>query len=240
MTADTFDYGSIPYETWKEFAATVGADERALKFAAAKFRGCTNTQAARESGFGVGSETSTRSEGYRVARSNKVNQLLALAAAEAGGGYDGSLTKQESRSILTAMARGSDPQVRIKSIELLNKLEQQEAAANVQPEESLEQTLAALICSVPESGVGAFLSLSAFFSGAHNLVNHPFLRQTAPLVARNFPNEWAAWRAKHRDSWQVFLDEVAAGPVLEGEELARAVKSKVPIMENIVRTENAE
>jgi hypothetical protein len=56
MTADTFDYGSIPYETWKEFAATVGADERHLKFAAAKFRGCTNTQAAREAGFGVGSE----------------------------------------------------------------------------------------------------------------------------------------------------------------------------------------
>jgi hypothetical protein len=166
---------------------------------------------------------------------------LALAAAEAGGGYDGTLSKQEARSILTAMARGSDPNCRLKSIELLNKLQLQEAEANAaQPEETLEQTLAAIICSVPESGVGAFLSLSAFFSGAHNLVNHPFLRQTAPLVARNFPNEWAAWRAKHRDSWQVFLDEVAKGPLLEGDELARAVKSKVPVMENIVRTENAE
>src|SRR5215831_1545605 len=104
MEKDAFDYGSLPYETWKEFAATVGAYERQLKFAAAKFRGCTNTEAARQSGFGVGSETSTRSEGYRVARSNKVNQLLALAAAEAGGGYDGTLSKQEARSILTAMA----------------------------------------------------------------------------------------------------------------------------------------
>jgi len=151
MEKDAFDYGSLPYETWKEFAATVGADERHLKFAAAKFRGCTNTEAARQSGFGVGSETSTRSEGYRVARSNKVNQLLALAAAEAGGGYDGTLSKQEARSILTAMARGSDPQVRIKSIELLNKLEREEAEINnAKTEETLEETLAAIIAAVPE------------------------------------------------------------------------------------------
>src|SRR5262249_43915403 len=96
MTTDTFDWGSIPYETWKEFAALAGSEERHAKFAAAKFRGCTNTQAAREAGYGAGGGTSTRSEGYRVARSNKVNQILALAAAEAGGGYDGTLTKQES------------------------------------------------------------------------------------------------------------------------------------------------
>ncbi len=126
MENDTFDWGQLPAEWWLETSKQIGADERHAKFAAAKFRNCSNTEAARLSGFGTGGAESTRSEGYRVSRSNKVTQLLALAAAEAGGGYDGTLTKQEARSILTAMARGSDPQVRIKSIELLAKMEQAE------------------------------------------------------------------------------------------------------------------
>jgi hypothetical protein len=117
-------------------------------------------------GFGGGSEGSTRSEGYRLFRSNKINQLLAMATAESGTGYDGTVTKQESKSILSHLARGSDPQVRIKSIELLNKLEREEAALTAnQPEETLEQTLGHIIICVPYQAVGAFLSLSSFISG---------------------------------------------------------------------------
>jgi hypothetical protein len=239
MTADTFDWGSIPYETWMEFARTVGADERHAKFAAAKFRKCTNTQAAREAGFGVGSGTSTRSEGYRVARSNKVNQLLALAAAEAGGGYDGTLTKQESRSILTAMARGSDPQVRIKSIELLNKLEREEAAANAKPEDSLEQTFADIIRAVPEDAAGAVIAMSCFNSAFGNVANFPFLKECAPIVSRTYPAEWKKWRDATGAKWGFeFIDRVAAGPLLEGDDLVRAVKSRVPRTET-VRPEDA-
>jgi hypothetical protein len=164
---------------------------------------------------------------------------LALAAAEAGGGYDGSLTKPEARHILTAMARGSDPAIRIKSIELLSKMDAQEAAANAaQPEESLEQTLAAIITAVPESAVGAFLAMSSFHSNAGNLVNFPFIRQCAPVVSRTYSAEWARWVAKHRQDWRVFLDEVAKGPLLEGDELARAVKAKVPTMERVVGVES--
>ena len=112
-----FDWGQLPREWWIETAKQCGAAERHAKFAAAKHRGATNTDAARTAGFGGGSEASVRSEGYRLARSNKINQLLALAAAEAGGGYDGTLTRSESKQILTGLARGSDPQMRIKAIE---------------------------------------------------------------------------------------------------------------------------
>jgi hypothetical protein len=228
----TFDYGSIPYETWKEFAATVGADERHLKFAAAKFRGCTNTQAAREAGFGPGGGTSTRSEGYRVARSNKINQLLALAAAEAGGGYDGTLSKQEGRSILTAMARGSDPQVRIKAIELLHKMEEKEAALNAtKPEESLEENLAALITLVPEQGAGAFLALSGFIHAGGFIGSFPFLAEIAPLLSRHYPGDWQRWRAREKHQWVTdFLDKAAAGPLLEDNALIAAVKHKSPVV----------
>jgi hypothetical protein len=84
MTADTFDWGQIPYETWMEFARMAGADERNAKFAAAKFRGCTNTEAARQGGYGRGGGTSTRSEGYRVARSNKIKRPARLVGKHQG------------------------------------------------------------------------------------------------------------------------------------------------------------
>src|SRR5437588_206939 len=96
-----FDYGELSRDWWVETAKQCGASEKHAKFAAAKHRGATNTDAARSAGFGRGSEASVRSEGYRLARSNKIMQLLALAAAEAGGGYDGTLTRGESNQILT-------------------------------------------------------------------------------------------------------------------------------------------
>jgi hypothetical protein len=141
MENDTFDWGQLPSDWWLQTAKEIGADERHAKFAAAKHRGCSNTEAARLAGYGTGGAESTRSEGYRVSRSNKVNQLLALAAAEAGGGYDGSLTKQEARGILTAMARGSDPAIKIKAIELLAKMdrEDEEAKATEQEPDMLEE-----------------------------------------------------------------------------------------------------
>jgi hypothetical protein len=229
MTADTFDWGQIPYETWMEFARMAGADERHAKFAAAKFRHCTNTEAARQAGFGTANDQSTRSEGYRVSRSNKINQILALAAAEAGGGCDGTLDKREARGILTAMARTSDPNVRIKAIELLNKLEREEAEANVKPEENLEQTCASLICCVTTQGAGAFMALESFINSGGFIGSYPFLAETAPIIARYYPTEWFKWRAKEKQQWVTdFLDKAAAGPVLEDEALIAAVKRKPP------------
>jgi hypothetical protein len=230
MEKDDFDWGQLPYEWWIETGKTVGADIRHLKFAAAKFRKCTNTQAAREAGFGTGNDQSTRSEGYRVARSNKINQLLALAAVEAGGGYDGTLSQQEARSILTAMARGGDPQVRIKSIELLNKLDIQEATANAaKAEENLEENLAALITLVPEQGAGAFLALSGFIHAGGFIYGFPFLAEVAPIISRHFPGDWQRWRAREKETWVTdHLDKMAAGPLLEEDALIAAVKRKPP------------
>jgi hypothetical protein len=86
-----------------------------------------------------------RTEGYRLSRTNKINQLLALAAAEAGGGYDGTLSPTEARQILTSLARGSDPLVRIKAIESLGKLDKDatsaryDAIATMTPEQMMER-----------------------------------------------------------------------------------------------------
>jgi hypothetical protein len=228
METDDFDWGELPREWWIQTAVECGATEKHAKFAAAKHRGATNSDAARKAGFGGGSEASVRSEGYRLARSNKINQLLALATAEAGGGYDGTLTRAESKQILTSLARGSDPALRIKAIESLGKIEDGERGAASEAADDPDENLRNLICSLPESGLGAALALGCFFHGTGNIINFPHIRLVAPMVAKTHPVEWARWRKKHEPHWHSVIDEWAAGPVLSGEQIVAALTVDVP------------
>lgn len=121
---DDFDWGTkLGREWWLEQAKTVGADERQLKFAVARYRGCSQTQSARESGYHDDGLGSIRQHGYRTARTRKVMMLLELASLETRGGYDGSVTRQEHRRILTNLARGSDPSIKIRALEALAKFD---------------------------------------------------------------------------------------------------------------------
>jgi hypothetical protein len=144
----------------------------------------------KEAGYGAGGNPgSVRSEGYRLYRSNKVTQLLSLAAAEAGGGIDGCVQPQEAKQILSHLARGSDPSVRIKALEAISKMHdrEQELVRN-QPQETLEQTLGHIIVAVPYQGIGAFLSLSSFISGGGFVGAYPYLSEVSPTIARYYPN----------------------------------------------------
>jgi hypothetical protein len=228
--ADDFDWGQLTKDWWTETGKTIGASERAIRFSAAKFRGASNTVAAREAGYGGTNESGARSEGYRLYRSNKVTQLLSLAAAEAGGGIDGCVQPQEARQILSHLARGSDPSVRIKALEALARMHDREQAliAN-QPEETLEQTLGHIITAVPYQGVGAFLSISSFISGGGFIGSYPYLAEVAPNISRYFPDLWQRWRAREKELWVTnFLDKAASGAVLDDDELVAAVKRKMP------------
>jgi hypothetical protein len=231
MENDTFDWGQLPSDWWLQTAREIGADERQAKFAAAKFRNCSNSEAARLAGYGAGGAESTRSEGYRVSRSNKVTQLLALAAAEAGGGYDGSLTKQEARGILTAMARGSDPAIKIKAIELLAKMdrEDEETRAASKGDSDTVEELAALIASILQDAVGALLAM-CWWSENSGIAVFPFLKECGPRIAKTYPNQWKQWRDKESSGhWADSLDRVAtAGEVLTDDALVAAVKGKLP------------
>jgi len=59
-----------------------------------------------------------------------------MAAAETGKGPDGNVTLTEAKQILSRLARGSDPNVRIKSIETLAKIEREERELNIRQAES--------------------------------------------------------------------------------------------------------
>ena len=71
-------------------------------------------------------DNSIRQAGSRAAKSTAVMNLLALAQAEQAGGDDGTVGPAEARRILSRLARGSDPSVRICAVELLAKLERED------------------------------------------------------------------------------------------------------------------
>jgi len=225
--ADDFDYGQLTKEWWHETGKTIGASDKAIKFSAAKFRGCSNTEAARLAGYGGTNESGARTEGYRLYRSNKVTQLLSLAAAEAGGGIDGCVTLIESKQILSHLARGSDPSVRIKALEALAKMaEREDEAKRGDPEPTLDEILVALIAAVPVSGLGACMAMGVWFDKAKSVAVFPFLELCAPIVAQNFPTEWQRFRnAEKRTDTAEWLDKCAAGMVVGGDDLVNAVRS---------------
>jgi hypothetical protein len=122
---ETFDWSPLGEGFWTETAATCGATDRQARFACLRHRGMTAAGAAREAGY-TGDNDSIRQAGSRAAKSTAVMNMLAMAAAEAGGGNDGTVTRTEAKHILSRLARGSDPNVRIKAIESLNKIDTDE------------------------------------------------------------------------------------------------------------------
>jgi hypothetical protein len=89
-----------------------------------------------------------RQAGSRAAKTTAVMNLLALAKA-ANGGDDGTVSPAEARRILSRLARGSDPNVRIKALESLSKLERDERTAAPHEEATPEQMARRLVELVP-------------------------------------------------------------------------------------------
>src|SRR5262249_17226352 len=70
-----------------------------------------------------GDAVTIRQAGHRASKSTAVMNLLALAKAESGEGDDGVVTGAEAKRILSRLARGSDPNIRIKALESLARME---------------------------------------------------------------------------------------------------------------------
>jgi hypothetical protein len=124
-TTKEFDWSPLGEGFWLDAQKTTGASIVQTRFACCRHQGKTATLSAKLAGYG-GEGVNLRGAGHRAAKSNAVMALVQLAQAEQAGGSDGTVSPAESRRILSKLARGADPSVKIRAVELLAKLEREE------------------------------------------------------------------------------------------------------------------
>jgi len=127
---EEIDWGELGESWWREAGANCHATEQQIIFALHRHKGMTATGCARAAGY-AGDDATIRQAGHRAAHSTAVMGLLSMAKAETGKGPDGNVTMDEAKQILSRLARGSDPNVRIKAIESLAKIEKDERELNM-------------------------------------------------------------------------------------------------------------
>lgn len=130
-----FDWSPLGSAFWLDAQKTTGASDMQVRFAVCRHRGMTAVGSAKAAGYS-GDADSIRQAGSRAAKSTAVMALVQLAQIEQAGGDDGTLSGPEARRILSKLARGSDPSVRIKAIETLNRIDREERANRSQPDDA--------------------------------------------------------------------------------------------------------
>ena len=107
-----------------------------------------------------------------------------------GGGPDGTVDAAEARRILSSLARGSDPSIRIRSVEALAKLDEADRQARRTKEDPSPKEIARTILT-EFSTLGPAIIADCQFTNHNTLWGLPFLKELAPLLKRDYP---AAWR----------------------------------------------
>jgi hypothetical protein len=185
--SEDFSYDPLGEAFWLDAQKTCGATDLQVRFAVCRHRGMTATRAAKLAGY-AGDDDSIRQAGHRAARTNCVVAMLDLAKVEGAGGDDGAVSPAEARRILSRLARGSDPSVRIKAIETLNRIDREERdrqAASDGPL-SFEDQMSGILAA-GEMGVGV-LAVLALAEGID--ISYSPLREIAPHIKRDWPDIW--------------------------------------------------
>jgi hypothetical protein len=182
-----FDWSPLGSAIWEEAQKTTGASDMQTRFACCRHRGMTAVGSARAAGY-AGDADSIRQAGSRAAKSTAVMAMVQLAQIEQAGGDDGTLSGPEARRILSKLARGSDPSVRIKAIETLNRIDREErdrqAASTGTP--TLEDMMSGILAA-GEMGVGV-VAVMALAEGID--ISYPPLKEIAPHIKRDWPDIW--------------------------------------------------
>jgi hypothetical protein len=208
MSEETdWDWSPLGEIFWTEAGATTGATSLQVRFACCRHRGMTAAGAARAAGYS-GDDDSIRQAGSRAAKSTAVMNLLALGAAEAGGGDDGVVGTGEARRILSRLARGSDPNVRIKALESLQKIEERQRAERSRDDGATDAAgiVRQILADMGSEGV---LSASEmwFYASGGNLLTCPGFELIAPVICRRFPDCWQRYRAPLLTRFEYFKND---------------------------------
>jgi hypothetical protein len=229
MNDDKFEWPSVPdRDWWIKTAMAVGGGEKLARFGAALFRGCSATQAARESGYGS-TPASLKSEGYRIRKSNRCIQIIALAQAEASGtGVAPIMGREEAKVSISNLARSSDPALRLRAAESMLKLQDEERAQRLSNEDEGDPH------TLPERNARTVLSLCPpervpnLWCEWVLMMHHwhaPFLRDMAPYLNAHHGDHWdGAKTAYLRGEYGQMESDIARlerGEVLPLEDLLR-------------------
>jgi phage terminase small subunit len=194
---DKFNWNPLGRRFWTQAALETSATPLQARFAAAKLRGAGHTAAAREAGCG----RVAKSQGFTLSKNPKVIAMLAMAAT-AGRGRptkledarpDGEMSPSEARSILTDIARSQDAALRIRAVDSLTKILDQEAQRD-RRELSLEEAFER--AHKAAGNFGAQFLVEAFFQQHRSLpwACEPFAKLAIDLAAA-FPDRWAHYQA---------------------------------------------
>jgi hypothetical protein len=194
---DTYNWNPLGRSWWARAAMETNATPLQARFACAKLRGLKHAAAAREAGVG----RTAKSAGYEMSINPKVVAMLAMAATANGARPkrledaqpDGEMSAGEAKSILTGIARSSDPVLKIRAVEALGKIIDQEEQRD-RRELSLEEAFDRAEKAAPVFGP-QFL-VEAFFQGHRSLPwsCEPFTRLVSNLAAA-FPDRWSHYQA---------------------------------------------
>lgn len=211
-----------------------GCSKLQLKFGVARFQGASQTAAARAAGY-QGNDDALRRAGYAACRSTGVQNLLELAAVNAPA--TAAITDTEINAKIAKLVRSSDSNVSLKAMDLHAKRQAAKAAELAAKEDDgdvdPDQADADLICAIPVGGIGAAICLGLHYNrGVGRIAHFTFLKEVAPLVSRKFPENWQRWRARCdnptlKDELD-YIDQCAAGPLLEADALIAAVRAARP------------
>ena len=206
-----FDWKPLGEDWWRAAAKDVRVrDERQIKFACCKHRGCSNTESARQSGYTT-NEDAVRQVAYRVFRSNAVQDLLALAVAEAKGGHGGTVDSAEARRILSNLARGSDPSIKIRAVEAIAKLDERAAEAGLLTENDGFSAWRIARDFLQQTNGGPAFALLYTGSGI-SLGSIPLLHDVHAACMRDDPHLWARLYQRENAAARALIDRSLRDP----------------------------
>jgi hypothetical protein len=231
-TTDTaFDWSPLGEQRARELGEAAGCTELQLRFGMSRFRGASQTAAAREAGY-EGSGDSLRRAGYAAYRSTGVQAFLELAAVAMPDSV--AISAREIDAKIAKLIRSTDSNVSLKAMALHADREaaQKEAAA---AGETDEYRNAVDECFKQE---GIYAAPAVARGWKDFVLAAPYFELYASFLKRRFPELWEKYREsiarraecfKHSAEERGYLktfDELGDRPELTDEQFMAAIAIK--------------
>ena len=185
-----FEWPAPGESWWRQAASDCRASDMQAKYAALRINSTPSTEAYRRLTGEDGN--AARSAAHRLERSVAVQNLIGLHRAECAGLNEGTVSPEESRQILSRIARNGDPSTAVRALEALSRLEEKatEAAQEERSPDEIYREIAEL--------VGTDLASALCGRVTEKVAEMPFTERCRrwihehPVVAQQFVDE-----AKH-------------------------------------------